>query len=73
MAATSERLRRSVTTAARGVDVVVWSSRLNEQSRFLDDNRDRIGIALASAARNNVVDGAWSVDCWETQAENRIR
>ena len=66
MAGTSEHLRCGVTTVARGADVAVWSSRLNRQSRFLDGNRDRIGIALAVDARNNVVDGSGSVDCWET-------
>ena len=70
MAATRESLRCGVTTAAGGVDVAVWSSRLNGQSRFLDGNRDRIGIALAVVARNN---GAGSVACWETLAENEIR
>ncbi len=65
MAATIESLRCGVTTAARVADVAVWSSWLNGQSRFLDGHRDRIGIALAVDARNNVVNRDGSVACWE--------
>jgi len=65
VAASGSRILGAV-NVARGVDIAVWSSRLNGQSRFLDGNCDRIGIALAVDARNNVVDGAGSVDCWET-------
>ena len=41
-------------------DSVQWTVTL------FDGYRDRLGIAFAAVARNNVADGAGSVDCWET-------